>query len=269
MDLALTDRRALVTGSSSGIGSGIVEALAAEGAWVAVHGRDEARAQAMAAGLRDRGARVVVAIGDLTTDEGANAVAAVIEGVMGGLDILVNNVGGKTNAGYPDWLEVPMTEWVATWKQNVGAAVRMIHRFVPGMRERGFGRVVQIASASALQPEPAIGEYQSAKAAIVNLTASLSRALGRTGITVNTVSPGTIVTPAVRAWLDEVSAQRGWGDDWGVIQRRFIDEMIPLTVNALGQPQDVGRVVALLASPLSGYINGANVRVDGGQVRGL
>ena len=118
---------------------------------------------------------------------------------LGGIDILVNNAGGKTTAGHPPWFEVPWADWVGTYEQNVGAAVRLIHHFAPGMKERRWGRIIQIASAAATQPEPGIGEYQAAKAALVNLTAGLARSLAHTGITVNTVSPGTILTPAVQA----------------------------------------------------------------------
>jgi 3-oxoacyl-[acyl-carrier protein] reductase len=269
MDLGLNDKRVLVTGSSAGIGAGITEVMAGEGAWVAVHGRDEARAHAVAARLRESGARVVVAIGDLSSDAGADAVAAVVNREMGGVDVLVNNAGGKSAAGNPSWFDVPLEDWTATYQQNVGGAVRMIHRLVPGMRERRFGRVIQIASTSATQPEPTVGEYSAAKAAILNLTVSLSRALAHTGITVNTVSPGTILTAQLQSWLDAVAQQNGWGTDKAEIERRFTRELMPLAVDHIGRPEDIGRVVALLASPYSGYITGANYRVDGGQVRSL
>ncbi|MNQ81404.1 Acetoacetyl-CoA reductase [compost metagenome] len=181
----------------------------------------------------------------------------------------MNNAGGKTTPGNPAWLDVPWAEWLATYEQNVGAAVRLVHRLVPGMRERGWGRIVQIASAAATQTEPNIGEYQSAKAAMINLSSSLAKSLAHTGITVNTVSPGTILTPAVEQWLSAVSEQKKWGADWDEIERRFTTEMIPLCTDHLGRPEDIGRVVALLASPLSGYISGANYRVDGGQCRSV
>jgi 3-oxoacyl-[acyl-carrier protein] reductase len=132
------------------------------------------------------------------------------------------------------------------------------------MRERRWGRVVQVASASAIQPEPGLGEYQAAKAAVINLSMSLARSLAHTGVTVNTVTPGTIRTPAVDEWLTGVAQQLGWGDDSGEIERRFTTEMIPLCVDGLGVPEDIGRVVALIASPLSGYITAADYRVDGG-----
>lgn len=269
MDLQLAGKRALVTGSSSGIGAGIARVLAAEGARVVVHGRDEERTHKVANEIASKGGQASIALGDLASVEGSAGVADAVMRELGGIDILVNNAGGKTVAGNPPWFEVPWADWIGTYEQNVGAAVRLIHRFAPGMKERSWGRIVQIASASATQPEPAIGEYQAAKAAMVNLTAGLARSLAHTGITVNTVSPGTILTSAVKGWLGAVARQMQWGEDWATIEKRFTTELIPLCVGHIGRPEDIGRVVALLASPLSGYITGANYRVDGGQIRSI
>lgn len=269
MDLQLKGRRALVTGSSSGIGAGIARILAAEGATVVVHGRDEKRARQVAEHLGETGGKAFVVLGDLATEAGSKHVADAVLKELGGIDILVNNAGGKTVPGNPPWFDVPWADWIGTYEQNVGAAVRLIHRLVPGMKERGWGRVIQIASAAGVQPEPAIGEYQAAKAAMINLSVGLARSLAHTGITVNTVSPGTILTPAVERWLGSVAEQMNWGTDRDVIEKRFTTELIPICADQLGRPEDIGRVVALLASPLSGYISGANYRVDGGQCRSV
>jgi len=269
LELQLKGKRALVTGSSSGIGAGIAQSLAAEGALVVVHGRNEARANAIARMIRGAGGQCVVALGDLATSDGASRVAEVVQHEFQGLDVLVNNAGGKTTAGNPDWLEVPLQDWAGTYEQNVGAAVRMIQHFVPGMRAQGWGRLIQIASASATQTEPGIGEYQAAKAALVNLSSSLARSLAHTGITVNTVSPGFVVTPASEAWLISVARQERWGEDRATIEQHFTREKIPLCVSRLGRPADIGNMVAFLASPLAEYISGANFRVDGGQCRSV
>jgi NAD(P)-dependent dehydrogenase (short-subunit alcohol dehydrogenase family) len=208
-------------------------------------------------------------MGDLATDEGAARVAESARRAFNGLDILVNNAGGKTTTGNPDWLQVTLDDWAGTYQQNVGAAVRMIQHFAPAMRDQGWGRIIQIASASATQTEPGIGEYQAAKAALVNLTTSLARTLAHTGVTVNTVSPGFVVTPASESWLASVAEQGSWGEDRTTIERRFTREMIPLCVSRLGRPADIGNMVAFLASPLADYISGANFRVDGGQCRSV
>jgi NAD(P)-dependent dehydrogenase (short-subunit alcohol dehydrogenase family) len=269
LDLQLQGKRALVTGSSSGIGAGIAQSLAAEGALVIIHGRDEARANAIARTIRAGGGHCAVALGELSTAKGAARVAESVQNEFKGLDILVNNAGGKTTPGNPGWLEVTLDDWSGTYQQNVGAAVRMIQHFAPGMRTQGWGRIIQIASASATQTEPGIGEYQAAKAALVNLSSSLARSLAHTGITVNTVSPGFVVTPASEGWLTSVAQQERWGEDRATIERHFTRERIPLCVSRLGRPEDIGNMVAFLASPLAGYISGANFRVDGGQCRSV
>lgn len=259
----------LVTGSSSGIGAGIARVMAQEGAIVAVHGRDRVRTQAIATELASLGATTHAVFGDLSTPQGCAAVTAATEEALGGIDILVNNAGGKTTEGNPDWLDIPWTEWIGTYEQNVGAAVRLIQALVPGMLARRFGRIINVGSASAIQPEKGLGEYQSAKAAMTNLSAGLARSLSHTGITVNTVTPGTILTPAVERWLSHVAREQNWGDDPTEVERRFTSEYIPLCVDRLGRPEDIGRVVALLASPLSSYMTGSHYRVDGGQIRSI
>lgn len=279
MDLQLKDCRALVTGSSAGIGAGIAEILAGEGAVVVIHGRNAARAEAVAANIREKGGRAIIALGDLATDGGCRSVADTIETELGGLDILVNNAGGKASAHQSDrddrnpnlpWLDTPWDDWKWTYEQNVGAAVRLIKRFVPGMKERGWGRVVNIASAAATQAEPDLADYQPAKAAMVNMTSGLAKSLAGTGVTVNTVSPGTILTDTLKetftGWAKMLGKET---DDWDEIETFFTSEVIPQPIHHFGRPEDIGRVVALISSPLSSYLTGANYRVDGGQCRSV
>ena len=99
---------------------------------------------------------------------------------------------------------------------------------------------------------------------MVNMTASLARALARTGITVNSVMPGTILTPAVEAWLSHVASQHGWGSDWDEIERRFTSELIPLCTSKLGRPEDIAYAMCFLASDAARYITGQTIVVDGG-----
>ena len=141
MDLQLTGKRALVTGSSSGIGRGIALALAHEGAQVVVHGRSRTRSEESAELIRAAVGAAHVAIGDLASDDGARAVAAAVNVQLGGVDILVNNVGGLEGSGgaKPSWFDSLPEHWAATLPQNLVAAVRMTHAFVPGMRDRGWG----------------------------------------------------------------------------------------------------------------------------------
>lgn len=279
LDLQLNGARALVTGSSSGIGEGIARFLAAEGARLAVHGRDGARLAAVQQAISDAGGEAIAVTGDLATAEGCRQVLEAVNAEFGGVDILVNNAGGKASGHRQDgierpangpWLETPWDDWAWTYEQNVGAAVRLIQGFAPGMIAQGWGRIINISSASAVQPEPDLADYQPAKAAMNNMTAALAKSLAGTGVTVNTVSPGTIMTPAVASSFTEWAAMLGWDTgDFAEIERRFTHELIPQPVKHFGRPEDIARMVALLASPLSSYMTGANYRVDGGQCRSV
>ncbi len=107
-------------------------------------------------------------------------------------------------------------------------------------------------------------DYAATKAAQVNLTVSLSQELANTGITVNTISPGIVVTETVQAFFRKTAEKQGWGLDWHEIEKHIMQDFLPNTVGRLGKPEDVANLVAFISSPLSGYINGANYRIDGG-----
>ncbi len=268
MDLELEGRTALVTGSSSGIGEGIARLLAGEGARVVVHGRNVERAEKVAAAIGAAG----VAIGDLSTDAGANAAVEQTRGALGGdVDILVNNAGGGTEGSTSrSFLDVTLDKWIATYQSNTLAAMRMVERLVPAMKAAGFGRIIQISSAVGLQPNYLGPDYSSAKAALNNMTASLAGALKGTGITVNTVSPGVIITPAMLKWGRSIAKENGWGDlSEAELEKRIATERLNLPAGRIGRVEDVGMMVCLLASPRTGYITGANHRIDGGQVRSV
>jgi NAD(P)-dependent dehydrogenase (short-subunit alcohol dehydrogenase family) len=264
MDLQLGGKRAVVTGSTGGIGAAIARRLAAEGATVVVQGRRETEARQVAAEITGAGGRTVVALGDLATDSGAQAVVAVVNDTLGGADILVNNAGA-----FPlgRWLESTASEWVELYNQNVGSMVRLITQLVPGMKERGWGRVISLASVVATMPHRGMAAYSATKAANLNLAVSLAKELAGTGVTSNAVSPGMIVTPGLEVMLRELAPGAGLPvDDWGAIESYALKKIAPNPSGRLGQVPDIADAVAFLASPLAGYINGANLRVDGGTV---
>src|SRR5260370_7119162 len=154
MDLELQGKRALVTGSSSGIGAGIARVLSREGALAVVRGRNRERANQVAQEISKDGSRVQVAIGDLADDAQARAVAEAADAAFGGIDILINNAGGAA-ARHPDeWLETSPQAWMATYQTNVISAVRLVRYFLPQMKHRGWGRIIQIPTPSATQPLP-------------------------------------------------------------------------------------------------------------------
>ena len=268
MDLKLGGRRALVTGASSGIGRGIAVVLAQEGVEVVVHGRNRDRCAQTLAMIEAGGGKASLAIGDLATDEGAAAVAA----AAGEIDILVNNIGGteSTGGGLTGWFDVKPEHWAGAMQQNLISAVRMIHALVPAMRGRGWGRVINISSGGGASPPDSVPEYCAAKAGLNNMTVGLSKALARSGVTVNTVSPGCTRTKMFEGTLQAMGDAQGWPEDMDAREAAFMDlGIFPCTTQRYGRPEDIGTLVAWLASPHSAFVNGANYRIDGGQVQSV
>jgi 3-oxoacyl-[acyl-carrier protein] reductase len=265
MDLKLSGKRALVTGSSAGLGEAIVKLLAAEGVAVVVHGRDADRTHAVAKAIHTAGGRADIALGDLATDAGADAVT--VAALAGGpIDILVNNAGVYHHL---TWMEATARRWAETYEMNVLSGVRMIQRLVPMMREGRWGRVIQIGGGLAIQPIPMQPDYNASLAARHNLAVSLARELKGSGVTSNVVAPGAILVPSVERLLMEIAPRFGWGDTWEQIEAGAVRDMIPNDVGRLGRPEEIAAAVAYLASPLTDYVSGAVLRVDGGTIRSV
>ncbi|MBV8215946.1 MAG: SDR family oxidoreductase [Verrucomicrobia bacterium] len=265
MDLKLQRKRALITGSSSGIGQAIARTLALEGVSVVIHGRDRKRAEHVSEEITTAGGKATVAVGDLSTESGSRQVAQASVAAFGGLDILVNNAGGADRAPIT-WEGENFDEWAESFQQNFFSAVRLASLLLPELRTNGWGRIIQITTGWASHPENVAVDYAAAKAAVSNTSASLTRALAGTGVTVNNISPGPIVTPALERTMRGIAAQRGWGDEWPEIERRAVAEIVPNSVGRMGHVEDIANAVAFLASPLADYIDGATLRVDGGRI---
>jgi len=263
MNLKLHGKRTLVTGASAGIGVAIAEALAREGARVLVHGRDTARTDAVVGRIVSAGGQAMPITGDLATDDGAAAVYSEADQAFAGIDILINNAGAYEAR---PWFETTPETWRKFFETDVLSAVRLILATVPGMREAGWGRIINVATGMATTPQAIMADYAAAKAAMVNSTVSLAKALAGTGVTVNTISPGVIHTEGVERVLREAAKRLGWGSDWETIQRRWFEDVLSdKTVKRLGRVEEVADLVAFVASPLADYINGANLRIDGGK----
>ena len=267
MDLKLAGRRALVTGSSSGIGEAIARMLAKDGAAVVVHGRNRERAEKVAAEIKAAG----IALGDLSTDDGAAAVHDQARAALGGnIEILINNAGGSStrNTSRPP-LDIKVADWISNYHANALASVRLVLLAVPGMVAAKFGRVVQVSSAVAVQPNNLGTDYSAAKAALNNFTVSLAGSLKGVGVTVNTVTPGVIMVDGLIRFARARYSDPNMSIE-EITQRLAGEKVFDLPpVGRLGNPDEVALVACTLASPLLGYVTGSNYRVDGGQIRSV
>lgn len=265
MDYKLAGKRALVTGSSAGLGEAIAVMLASEGVHVIVHGRNEDRTRAVVQRIVDAGGTAEAALGDLATDAGADAVSRVA--LAGGpIDILVNNAGFYAHTS---WSNTSCEDWLDVYNVNVISYVRMIQRIVPTMKLQGWGRVINIGGGLGIQPISDLPHYNASLAARHNMSVSLARQLSGTGITSNVVAPGAIMNPGVEQWLRHAAPQKGWGTELEEMERSAVKELVPNDAGRFGRQEEVAAAVVYLASPYADYVSGALLRVDAGTVRSI
>ncbi len=260
MDLELAGLRALVTGSSGGVGAAIADRLAREGCRVIVHGRREAPAVEQAESIRRAGGHAEVLLGDVAVSGEAGRLTAIaLEG--GPIDVLVANAGPFSEHRFADATD---EDWTSAFAGNVVSAVGCARAVIPAMRSKGWGRIITIGTRGAAIPLPNMVAYSAAKAALVNATCALAGELAGSGITANVVSPGVILTPGLREMFQ--TRARAAGDDrsWADLEAEVAANYAPNPVGRLGRPEDIAAAVAFLASPLADYITGATLRVDGG-----
>lgn len=264
MDLNLRDKVAVVTGASKGIGLAVTRALVAEGALV-VAGARSITEELVA--LSDTGQVLAVAI-DLSIGSGpAELVARSAQ--FGGLDIVVNNVGAVTprTTGF---LNVSDEDWLGTINLSLMAGVRTTRAAIPLLIERGGGNVVTIGSVNAFLPDPGVIDYSAAKAAVWNLSKSLSKEFGPQGIRFNTISPGPVSTPL---WLGENGVAATVAKSMGVsveeARKRIIEGGGGFSTGRFTEPEEVADLVLLLASNRAGNVTGADFLIDGGLTKDL
>lgn len=266
MDLKLSGKKALVTGSSKGIGKAIAEALAREKASVIVHGRDRNRTEQVVHDITAQGGRAHAVVGDLTHDDEVRRLVEQAEDVAGPIDILINNAGGS-GGSKESWVDTQPASWMSAYDRNVLAALRITTRLLPKMREAGWGRVINISSLAAMMPPPSAPEYSACKAAVNAMTASMSKAVALDGVTVNAVSPGTIHSSSLDVRFRHVAVERGLAEHdapWEEIERAVLPQFAQVPIGRVGSLQEIADAVAFLASPNAGYITGMNLRIDGG-----
>lgn len=249
MELGIRGKAALVTGASKGLGRAIASALVAEGARVAVTSRSRERIEASA---REIGAHPFVH--DSADLDALGALGAAVEGELGPLDILVVNTGGPPPSADP--LGFGRDQWEAAYRDLVLFAVELVEAVVPGMRRRGWGRVVNVASTSVREPIPALMLSNAHRSAAVAAFKTIAREVGADGVTLNTLLTGRIKTERtldMSASIEEAEAQAR--------------ELVP--VGRLGTPEEFAAVAAFLCSEPASYVTGATVPVDGGLLRGV
>jgi 3-oxoacyl-[acyl-carrier protein] reductase len=259
MDLGLRGKIALVTGSSRGLGHAIAVELAREGCRVALCARGAEALARAEADVRRAGAEAIAVVADVTTEAGIAAAVEATARAFGGIDVLVNNVGGSTGGSFQD---TPPEEWQRALDLNLLSAVRATRLVVPHMRARGGGTIVNIASIYGREwggtyvRRPT---YIAAKAAEIGMSKALAMELAPLGIRVNCVAPGSILFPG-GGW-----ERRQAEDPEGIAA--FLKADMPL--GRFGRADEVARVVAFLASDAASLVLGACLNVDGGQSRAL
>jgi 3-oxoacyl-[acyl-carrier protein] reductase len=259
MALTLEGKRALVCGSSQGIGRAAAVALAGAGASVSLVARNRKALEAVRDGLSGTGHAVLVA--DFADPE---AVRARVEGHVaeqGPLHILVNNTGGP--AGGPAHTAEPAA-FMAVFRQHLVVNQVLVQALLPGMRAAGYGRVINVISTSVKEPIPDLGVSNTIRGAVASWAKTLAGELGAYGITVNNVLPGFTRTGRIESLFAAKARRLG-----KTIADVEAEARATVPLGRFAEPEEIAAVIAFLASPMAGYINGINLPVDGGRTRSL
>lgn len=261
MDLNLSDKVALVTGASAGLGYASAMALASEGADVAICSRDRARIDAAAGRINEEcGSEVLPIICDLTRPEAVESLISQVVEIYGRIDILVSNAGGPPGGLFAD---ITLEQWETAYNLTFQSTLRLCRAVLPFMEQQGSGVILVITSLAAKQPVTGLVTSNSMRAGINGLIKSISNEYGSKGIRANTIAPGYTKTERLDELADEVSIREGILKD-EVFARWVADT--PL--GRLGLPEEIGSAVVFLASDRAAYITGQHLAVDGGTIRG-
>lgn len=262
MELELNGKRAFVAGSSDGIGRAIAEGLSAEGAHVMLCARTETKLAALADTMRAAGAkRVEFIAANLDAPEEIERVIGETHAVFGGVDVLVTNNGGP-NPG--DFLSMTEDDWLAGYNRTLMSGIRLIRGFLPGMIERGFGRVINVTSISVKQPVQRLLLSNTFRAGVTGMAKTLSDEVSKHGVTVNNIAPGYIATGRQAQLFNDRAAKAGVTVDQ---IREQLTANIPM--GRIGTPDEIAHLAVFLASARSSYMTGTTIQVDGGLFRGL
>ncbi|WP_374673598.1 3-hydroxybutyrate dehydrogenase [Ideonella sp.] len=256
----LNGKTALVTGSTSGIGLGIAQALAAQGAHVMLNGFGDAQAaQDAVAAVATGGARVAYHGADMSRPAEIEAMVRACEAEFGAVDILVNNAGIQHVAPVEDF---PAERWDAIIAINLSSVFHATRAALPGMKARGFGRILNVASVHGLVASAQKSAYVAAKHGVIGFTKAVALETATTPVTVNAICPGWVLTPLVQKQVDARAAQAGVSQEEA--KRQLLAEKQPSL--QFTTPEELAGLAVFLCSPAAANLRGAAINVDGGWV---
>jgi NAD(P)-dependent dehydrogenase (short-subunit alcohol dehydrogenase family) len=263
MDLKLTGKTALVTGSTAGIGFAIAQSLAAEGAHVYVNGRTQARVDSAATAIRNHApkARVDGIAADFSSATGAETIIAKLPAV----DILVNNIGIFEPKAFA---EIPDADWYRFFEVNVMSGVRLSRHYLSGMLQKNWGRILFISSESAVQIPAEMVHYGMTKTAQVAVARGIAESVAGTGITVNSILAGPTESEGVGGFVEAMA--KAQNKSTAQIEKEFFEHVRPSSLlKRFATIDEVAAMATYIASELSSATNGSALRVDGGVVKAI
>ncbi|WGH78986.1 SDR family NAD(P)-dependent oxidoreductase [Jannaschia ovalis] len=264
MDLNIKGRTAVISGAAGDMALETAKILQGDGCNLVLTDIDDGELSEAAAKLGDG---VVTVVADLTSQDGADKVAKAVSDAGWQADILVH-AAGVTGAKGDPLADISEDDWMHAWNTDFMTAVRMSKAFIPGMNDRGWGRVVFITSENVAQPYPDEVVYNSSKSALLSFAKGMSQVYAQKGTLINCVAPAFIKTDMTDGMMEKRSEERGESFDEAV--ESFLEEERPhLVLKRRGRPEEVAFVIACLCSDRASFVNGSNWRVDGGAVQAI
>ncbi len=262
MDLHIKDRIALVCGSSSGLGFAIGTRLAREGCRVALNGRDQTRLDNAADRVEsETGSRPGTFVADVSDSEGVTTLVQAVSDTLGPVDILLANAGGPPARTFA---EADAQTWRQAIDLNLLSTINLCRAVVPGMQQRGWGRIVCLTSVAAKQPIPGLILSSTSRAGLLGFVKGVANEIANDGVTINTICPGYMRTERVTELFDVLAPKGGISVD--EVERNLVAQ---IPAGRIGNPDELAAMVAFMVSDHAGYLTGATIQVDGGYIKGI